>query len=150
MQYELAGACTSTRSGAPTCSTGQYTTSVRTVLFGPLRGLGSADRDYFAIYPALKLLKLGNVDVASQNADCSTPAFGAGSYSVRCFADLNSFILESVVSQPANGACPSIPPKPTIPRVATLRPEWPPEAKRLVLELFGRSDEPVFESVELR
>lgn len=150
LQYEMSGGCTSTRSGEPMCSTGTYFSTVRTVLFGPLRGLGSSDGEYFAPYPNLKLLKLGNVDVTTQSAQCPNLNFGSnGNYSLRCFTDLNSFIAESVATE-GSGACPSIPPKPNVPRVATMRPEWKPEMKMMALELFGRNDEPAFQNVELR
>lgn len=149
MQYEMAGGCTSTRNGEPMCSPGTYETSLRTHLFGPLRGIGTPDVEYFAVYPHLKLLQLGGVQVSSASPTCVPNVMPGRSYSIRCFSDFNSFIMENTVTQ-GTGACPSIPPRPTMPRTATMRPEWPPELKMGLQKLFGRTDEPAFEDVELR
>jgi hypothetical protein len=70
-------------------------------------------------------------------------------YSVRCFSDFNSFIMENTVT-PGTGACPAIPAQPMFPRTATMRPEWTPALKMGLQKLFGRVDEPSFEDVELR
>lgn len=150
MQYEAAGWCTSTLTGAPMCSTvSAFDSAVRTHLFGPLRGLGTADTEYFALYPNLKLLQLGGVQVSSPSQTCAALTTQTGSYSFRCFSDYNSFIMENVATS-GMGACPSIPPKPAIARTATMRPEWSPEMKMSLRKLFGRMDEPAFENVELR
>lgn len=111
--------------------------------------LGTPDAEYFALYPNLKLLKLGGVDVPGLSVTCN-PQVGTGaSYSVRCFSDYNSFIMENAVTE-GMGACPSIPPKPTLPREATMRLEYPAEMKMLLKKMLGREDDPPFENVELR
>ncbi|MDP3157274.1 MAG: hypothetical protein Q8N23_31670 [Archangium sp.] len=97
----------------------------------------------------MKLLQLGGVQVSSASPTCVPNVMPGRSYSIRCFSDFNSFIMENTVTQ-GTGACPSIPPRPTMPRTATMRPEWPPELKMGLQKLFGRTDEPAFEDVELR
>lgn len=150
MQYEAAGGCWSTRSGTPMCSTGAWNDSIRNVIFGPLRGLGTPDSEYFALYPNLKLLRLAGVDVGSLTATCDPSTISLGtSFSIRCFSDYNSFIAENVAND-GMGACPLIPAKPQLPREATMRPEWPAELRMIVAKMFGREDLPAFENVELR
>ncbi len=149
MSYEAAGGCWSTRTGAPMCDQGTYTSTVRKVLFGPLRGLGTPDRDYFALYPSLELKRLGGVDVTSMSATCTPPTNLATSFAFRCFSDFNSLILEYQRTQ-GSGACPSIPPAPSLPREATMHPAWTAELKQLLKQMFGHDEEPSFQDVELR
>ncbi len=149
MQYEAAGGCKSSRSGTPTCDLGAWTTSLRSFIFGPLRGIGTADVEYFSLYPNLKLLRLGGVDVSTLSATCTAPTSFGASFSIRCFSDYNSFIMDNVVTTGV-GACPTIPPQPPLARTATMRPEWSPELKTFLGKMFGRTDAPAFQDVELR
>lgn len=151
LQYEVAGGCRSTQFGEmPNCFMGNFVSTVRTVLFGPLRGLGTGDVAWFSLYPTLKITELGGNQVSSMSASCVPPALPPSmSYSIRCFSDFNSFIVENV-AMTGGGACPNIPPKPPTPRTATMLPEWPPALKTALSELLGRTDEPAFQSVQLR
>jgi hypothetical protein len=151
MQYEAASGCRSSVSGTPPmCSNGSWNSSTRKVIFGPLRGLGTADSEYFALYPNLKLLRLAGVDVAGLSATCDPSTVNLGTnFMIRCFSDYSSFIMENVADG-RMGACPMISTMPQLPREATMRLDWPPELRMSLLKVFGREDLPAFENVELR
>lgn len=151
MQYEVAAGCESTRSGEPTCSSGMYLSTVRTTLFGPLRGIGTVNSAYTSLHAGLELTQLGGAVVdRTGTAECPAPVTPLGqSYSLRCYGDYNSFILENVATT-GTGACPTIPAKPQTPRTATMRPVWSAELKAALQQILGRADEPSFRDIELR
>jgi hypothetical protein len=142
--FEMSGGCLSTAS-MPQCGQGMFTAWTRSILFGPLRGLGASinDKDFFAIAGWPKIAKLGDMAAPSSSSVSCTTMTSGGNYDLTCFSDENSFVLKQV-QMTGSGACPQFPPKPGVPFTAQYSAIWEPATRDFFQKAYGRSDLPAW------